>query len=101
MIDSFVFLFRLNRIYLVLKNWVDSNMFLWYKRNFSIRLFDLSNYLEEYHMLLHLDKVDCKTIVHMNYHFNCVRHLGGYDPFSYDVMSDVNIDKDNEIIVHV
>ena len=80
---------------------VDSNMFLWYKRNFSIRSFDLSNHPEEYRILLHFDKVDYETVAYINYQPVGERHLGGYDPFSYDITSYINANEDNTIIVCV
>ncbi|CAF3681618.1 unnamed protein product [Rotaria sordida] len=81
---------------------VDSKMYLWYKRNFQIksRSWYEDSHLQ-YRLILHFDKVDYETVVYLNRHIVGVKHLGGYEPFSYDISSYFIKYKDNELIVRV
>ena len=77
---------------------VDATMFLWYKRTFRVQPPD------PYHrVLLHFDKVDYETLVYVNGERIGARHVGGYDPFFYDITAYLHNDDDdgNEIIVRV
>ncbi|CAF0837051.1 unnamed protein product [Adineta steineri] len=77
---------------------IDSTMFLWYKRKFNIQHLHIN---EQYRIILHFDKVDYETIVYINNRLIGLKHLGGYEPFSYDITSYLNHTHDNEIIVRV
>ncbi|CAM4758600.1 unnamed protein product [Rotaria magnacalcarata] len=81
---------------------VDSTMFLWYKRKFNILPlnFHFDNH-QQSRILLHFDKVDYETVVYINQHIVGLRHLGGYDPFSFDITSYIKNNENNEIIVRV
>ena len=75
---------------------VDATMFLWYKRTFRVDPPDPSH-----RVLLHFDKVDYETVVYVNGERIDPRHVGGYDPFFYDITAYLHNDDDNEIIVRV
>ncbi|CAF1008766.1 unnamed protein product [Rotaria sp. Silwood1] len=81
---------------------VDSGMYLWYKRNFQIKSsswYDGNH--QQYRIILHFDKVDYATVVYLNRHIVGIKHLGGYEPFSYDISPYFINYEDNELIVRV
>ncbi|CAF5178798.1 unnamed protein product, partial [Rotaria sp. Silwood1] len=79
---------------------VDSSMYLWYKLKFQIksRAWYDDNPLQ-YRIILHFDKVDYETVVYLNRHIVGLKHLGGYEPFSYDISPYFINYKDNELVV--
>ncbi|CAF4577144.1 unnamed protein product [Rotaria sp. Silwood1] len=81
---------------------VDSSMYLWYKLKFQIksRAWYDGNPLQ-YRIILHFDKVDYETVVYLNRHIVGLKHLGGYEPFSYDISPYFINYKDNELVVRV
>jgi hypothetical protein len=81
---------------------VDSTMYLWYKRTFSIKSSNLFHHdYNQHRIILHFDKVDYETVVYINHHLIGIKHFGGYDPFSYDITKYINNNQDNQIIVRV
>jgi beta-galactosidase/beta-glucuronidase len=74
---------------------IDSTMFLWYKREFRLQ------FSSKERVLLHFEKVDYETLVYLNDHFIGSKHLGGYDPFSYDITSYIKSNSNNRIVVRV
>ncbi|CAF1154235.1 unnamed protein product [Rotaria sordida] len=81
---------------------VDSNMYLWYKLKFQIksRAWYNNNPLQ-YRLILHFDKVDYETVVYLNHYIVGLKHLGGYEPFSYDISPYFINYQDNELVVRV
>ncbi|CAF2873274.1 unnamed protein product [Rotaria sp. Silwood2] len=81
---------------------VDSSMYLWYKLKFQIKSrawYDGNPF--HYRIILHFDKVDYETVVYLNQHIVGLKHLGGYEPFSYDISSYFINYQDNELVVRV
>ncbi|CAF3390296.1 unnamed protein product [Rotaria socialis] len=79
---------------------VDSNMYLWYKLIFQIKSrswYDGNH--RQYRIMLHFDKVDYETVVYLNHYVVGSKHLGGYDPFSYDISPYFVNYQDNELVV--
>lgn len=77
------------------KTRIDSTMFMWYKRDFHFHR------SENKRIILHFDKVDYETVVYINDHLIAEKHLGGYDPFSYDITSYIKSNGHNQIVVRV
>ncbi|CAF0981431.1 unnamed protein product [Rotaria sordida] len=82
---------------------VDSSMYLWYKLKFQIKsqAWYNDNHHHQYRIILHFDKVDYETVVYLNHNIVGVKHLGGYEPFSYDITSYFIKYQDNELVVRV
>ena len=74
---------------------IDSTMFMWYKRELHLRPSPNKR------ILLHFEKVDYETVLFINDHLVGEKHLGGYDPFSYDITSYLKSNGNNQIVVRV
>ena len=75
---------------------VDSTVLLWYRREF-----EWDSLPKTHRLVLHFDKVDYETVVYLNQHLLDYRHLGGYEPFSYDITDYLSATGANELIVRV
>ena len=68
---------------------------LWYRKSFLVP----ENW-EGHKILLHFGAVDWKTTVIVN-GIEVGTHIGGYNPFSFDITTALDLKNDNEIIVKV